>query len=240
MDLQKQSKKLLYETLSKQFPESSISEDQIERARWRWEFLRLNEGYRKKCLDLKVETILITPQQNEFGTSWVNPKLSFDEVLQIVRDGLKGVKVDDKDKAIRFFALHHFGLLSQPAVGIVGEQGNTIGLQINLNLPDRQILKEVAEILTTRRAAIGKGRPFKKLAEFHRAYILNREYGSKTKVARIMFPEPEYSADEISEDDSAQMEEADRHITAPEAAIKRVERYLKEAKKLIEGGYRHI
>jgi hypothetical protein len=229
MDLQKQSKKLLYETLSKQLPEGSISDDQVKRARWRWEFLRLNPDYRERCSALRVETILITPQQNEFGTSWLNPKLSFDKILQLVRGDLKGVEVDDKDKAIRFFALHHFGLLSQPAVGIVGEHDNTIGLQINLNLPDSQILQEVAEILKTRRATIGKGRPFKKLAEYHQAYVLYQAGKTNKEIADVMFPPP----DPLSDDDSVIEINED-------AAMKSVGRYIQEAQKLIEGGYQHI
>jgi hypothetical protein len=230
MDLQKQSKKLLYETLSKQFPESSISEDQIERARWRWEFLRLNENYIEKCLAFKVKTFLILQQQNEFKTfSWINPKLSFDEILQIVRDDLKGVKVDDKDKAIRLFALHHFGLLSQPATAILETHTDTIKIQINLNAPDRQIAKEVAEILKERRAAIEKDRPLKKLAEYHQAHLLHQAGKTYKEIADIMFPPP----DPLSDDDS--MVEVNE-----DAAMKSVGRYIQEAKKLIEGGYQHI
>jgi hypothetical protein len=219
MDLQKQSKKLLYETLSKQFPESSISEDQIKRARWRWEFLRLNKNYIKKCLALKVETILISPQQNEFETSsWINPKLSFDEILQIVRDDLKGVKVDDIDKAIRFFVLHHFGLLSQPAAAILETHTDTIKVQINLNAPDSQIAKEVAEILKTRRAVIGKGRQFKALAEYHRAFSLHQAGKTYEEIENLM----------------AQDE------TMPDVREINVSRLILKAKKLIGGGYRNI
>jgi hypothetical protein len=58
-----------------------------------------------------------------------------------------------------------------------------------------------------------------------------------------MFPDPEYSQltdDGIGEKESEQMAEADRRITTPEAATKKVDRYLKEAENLIKGGYRHI
>jgi hypothetical protein len=219
MDLQKQSKKLLYETLSKQLPESSISEDQIKRARWKWEFLRLNKNYIEKCLALKVKTFLILPQHNEFKiSSWINPKLSFDEILQIVRDDLKGVKVDDKDKAIRIFTLLVFGMLLHPAVGIIGEHDNTIGLQINLNAPDSQIKKEVAEILKTRRAAIGKGRQFKTLAEYHRAFSLHQAGKTYYEIQSIM-----------AQDENM-----------PDVREVNVSRLMREARKLIDGGYRNI
>jgi hypothetical protein len=231
MDLQKQSKKLLYETLSKQFPESSISEKQIEdRARWKWEFLKLNKNYIEKCLALKVETILISPQYNEFGTpSWINPALSFDEILKIVRDDLEGVEVDKKDQAIRLFALYHFGLLSQPVTAILETLTGAIKIQINLNAPDSQILIEVAEILKERRAAIKKDQPYKKLAEYHQAFLLHQAGKTYKEIADVMFPPP----DPLSEDDSV-------IETNEDAAMKNVGRYIQEAKKLIEGGYQHI
>jgi hypothetical protein len=218
MEIDNQSKKLLYDTLSPQFPESSISEDILERARWRWEFIRLNENYRNKCQALKVETFLITPQENEFGISWTNPDLSFDEVLQIVRDDLAGVPVDNKDKAVRFFVLSYFGFLSQPAAAVIGETGNRITVTINLDSPDNKILQEVAEILKTRRAVIGRGRPFKKLAEYHRAFSLHQAGKTYEEIEGIM------AQDEALSDV--------REIN--------VSRLIREARKLIKGDYRNI
>jgi hypothetical protein len=226
MEIDNQTKKLFYETTSRSFPESSLSQDQIERARWRWKFLRLSEDYRKKCQALKVKTFLITPQYNEFGTTWINPDLSFDEIIQAVRDDLKGADVDDRDKAVRLFVLYRFGMLSQPAVSVIQRHANkqikkesgSIEILVNLNAPDSQILHEVAEILKERRAAVDKKRRFKKLAEYHRAFTLYQAGKTYEEIESIM----------------AQDE------TLPDVREINVSRLIRKARKLIKGGYRDI
>ena len=225
MEIDNQSKRLLYEALSRSFPESSISEDQIERTKWRWEFLRLNEDYRSKCAALKAKTILITPQYNEFGTHWINPDLSFDEIIQAVSDDLKGVNVDDVERAVWFFVMSHFGMVN-PAVTIVQrfadehleQKSGSIEILISLDSPDSQILQEVAEILKERRSSVDKKRRFKKLAEYHRAFTLYQAGKTYEEIENIMA----------------------RDETLSDVREINVSRLIRKARKLIKGGYRDI
>jgi hypothetical protein len=144
--------------------------------------------------------------------------LSFNALLEIVGKDLAGIEGDHKSRAVRFFVLQHLGMLSHPAVRIVEEHYNAMSLQIDLNSPDSQIKDEVAEILKTRRPASHKGHPFKKLAGYHRAFSLHLAGKTYEEIENIM------AQDETMSDV--------REIN--------VSRLMREARKLINGGYRNI
>ena len=91
-----------FQNLLNNISKKSIDETQLERARWRWEFLRLNDDYIKDCSNLK-EDIEQLPTHNNYGLScWINPELTFDEFLKNIADHISDSDYDniDKDEAL--------------------------------------------------------------------------------------------------------------------------------------------
>lgn len=166
-----------FQALLKNFTKKSIDETQLERARWRWEFLRLNGDYINDCSNLKEEISEQLPTHNNYGlTCWIKPEFTFDEYLKNIADQISDSDYDNIDKAddLRYLAISILGGPFENAVRLLRDSYVYVEVGINLLLPDNEILEEVSELLRERRDKILKRRPSKALENYLKAVSLKK------------------------------------------------------------------
>jgi hypothetical protein len=81
------------------FPRLEITSREWEAAKWRWEFLRLNDEHKKEYPGSKSQRKPIIPfQATRWGnTAWLNPNLSFEELHKEVMEEVKAIESQDID-----------------------------------------------------------------------------------------------------------------------------------------------
>ena len=222
----------MLDIMTKGIPKKSIDETQLERAKWRWEFLRLNDEYIKDCPNWIEQISDPLPCQNKYGIfCWINPELTFDQYLNCIADEISKVKSEslDKDLVTRWLAIHNMGGPFLDCVSIMDAEGFGVTLSINLLAPDEEIKEIISSILVERRGKISKRRPQKTLENCLKAVALKKAGKTPNEIAAIMFPQP----DPFSDDGSVWELDED-------AVMRKVFRYIKQGEQLVNGGYRDI
>jgi hypothetical protein len=221
------------------FPRLEITNREWEAAKWRWEFLRLNDEYRKEYPGLENQREpIILPQATRWGnTAWLNPNLSFEELHKGVVEKLQKIELKnfDAEDASKYLLLQHLGLTDRAVYNVenmpclAGE--GRLNLLIDLDYPDNEIKEQVMAWVAKYRELIKKTRNWKwaNLPLYYKAIFLKKSGKTPNEIADIMFPGP----DPFSDDESQPEEDLD-------AVMRKVFRYIETGKKLVEGEYRKI
>ena len=238
---QNKNKKLIGEGLKLwlRLPRKRISKKEWEAAKWRWEFMRLNEYYQKEYRDReKREAPKVLPQRNRWVLGeWLDPDLSFKELYeQCYQQVLELDKEDIEPKEAAEFLL--FNILGgpyyyndAPAVtpqlsiqGPEGKETEIVGLHINTSAPDKQIIEEVMEYVIKDRASknitqkIKREKPqWMKYKRYLEVLELKRQGYTHEEISDKLFPDLDL-----------------------DSARTKVSRNLESARLLINGGYKKI
>lgn len=220
-------------------PRLKITNREWQAAKWRWEFLRLNDEYNKEYPGLKNQRKpIICPTKTRWGTSsWLNPGMSFEELHKETMDEIQAIESKDLDAedASKYLLLQHLGVTDRAVYNVenmpsMGGEGR-LNLHINLEYPDNEIKDQVMAWVAKYSEQINKPRGliWKNLPLYHQAISLMMSGKTSNEIADIMFPGP----DPFSYDDSLPEDDLD-------AVMRKVFRYIKNGEALVNGEYLNI
>jgi hypothetical protein len=220
------------------FPRIEITSREWEAAKWRWEFLRLNEEYKKEYPGLKNQRKpIMVPTTTRWGTfAWLNPSLSFEELHKDAAEEIQAIKSHDLDieDASKCLLLQYLGLPERAVHNIIERwpaSEDRLNLLINLAYPDNEIKDQVMAWVAKHREQIKKSKNWKwdNLILYYKAISLKKSGKTSNEIADIMFPGPDpFSDDESSPEDNL------------DAVMRKVFRYIKTGEKLVKGEYINI
>jgi hypothetical protein len=226
-------------------PRIRISDREWISAKWRWEFVRLNEDYQREYEEIeKSGKPRVLPQDHRWGFGeWLDPKSNFEDLYeQTLREvkelGFKGL---DSQEAAKFLLLEKLGgpsyrAISPEVIASIDEDGNleteVIALRVHFGFPASEIKQQVERWIDEYSTRLKKKKlawDWDKLPDYYNAISLNKQGKSAEEIAQSMFPEPDPLSDDESVPDLNQ-----------DSVVRNVYRDLKKGKKLVDGGYMEI
>lgn len=229
-------------------PGLPITDRQWRCAKWRWEFIRLNDEYKKESSQILTPhsgLSKIMPQfHKKWGIGeWLDANLSFEELYEKTYEEISELNIEDLDireAARKRLVTNFFDLSFGPiSIAIPGPSTTPFTITIDPYSPDTEIIEEVKKLLKEFRS-----KPIKKpkwggstLELCHQAITLKNKNKTVEEIAEIMFPASDnktaHDLYEMSGDEKIQDSNLD-------SDVRRVYRLLKTAEELIKGGHRQI